>query len=106
MKLNAIFLFVLIAFIEFTWCRPRYIAIPIEDVEFLEMSTVSKPQFRIPREGQLHAVQDFPQEQTPRDNRYQRQASGGHHDHVDYGAHTGHHGSFGWYAEFPVHKAS
>lgn len=28
-----------------------------------------------------------------------------HHDDetVDFGAHTGEHGSFGWYADFPVH---
>lgn len=25
------------------------------------------------------------------------------HDVVDFGAHTGDHGSFGWYADFPVH---
>lgn len=37
--------------------------------------------------------------------RAQRQSGGGggdHHDVVDYGAHTGHHGAFGWYADFPV----
>lgn len=26
-----------------------------------------------------------------------------HSDVVDFGAHTGDHGSFGWYADFPVH---
>lgn len=36
--------------------------------------------------------------------RVQRQAGGDHHhDVVDFGAHTGHHGAFGWYADFPVH---
>ncbi|CAH1375978.1 uncharacterized protein [Tenebrio molitor] len=36
--------------------------------------------------------------------RAQRQAGGGHHhDSVDFGAHKGEHGSFGWYADFPVH---
>ncbi|KAL3274057.1 hypothetical protein HHI36_015476 [Cryptolaemus montrouzieri] len=36
--------------------------------------------------------------------RTQRQAGGhDHHDAVDFGAHKGDHGSFGWYADFPVH---
>ena len=39
-------------------------------------------------------------------NRYERQSGGGgggeDHEYVDYGAHTGHHGAFGWYADFPV----
>ncbi|KAL1497624.1 hypothetical protein ABEB36_008553 [Hypothenemus hampei] len=26
-----------------------------------------------------------------------------HHDAVDFGAHTGEHGSFGWHAHYPVH---
>lgn len=39
-------------------------------------------------------------------SRVQRQAGGGgHHDVVDFGAHTGHHGAFGWYADFPVHSS-
>lgn len=47
-------------------------------------------------------VRDAPSEFAARP---QRQAGGGggdHHDVVDYGAHTGHHGAFGWYADFPV----
>ncbi|XP_017782497.1 PREDICTED: uncharacterized protein LOC108566896 [Nicrophorus vespilloides] len=38
--------------------------------------------------------------------RSQRQASGDssdHHDVVDFGAHTGDHGAFGWHADFPVY---
>uniref|UniRef100_A0A8D8X7V1 Uncharacterized protein n=1 Tax=Cacopsylla melanoneura TaxID=428564 RepID=A0A8D8X7V1_9HEMI len=29
---------------------------------------------------------------------------GGQDSYVDFGAHTGQHGSFGWYADFPAHK--
>lgn len=32
------------------------------------------------------------------------QANFNPHEYVDYGAHTGHHGAFGWYADFPVHQ--
>lgn len=44
------------------------------------------------------------QVQNPSSTRAQRQAAAGsHHDAVDFGAHTGDHGAFGWYADFPVH---
>lgn len=40
----------------------------------------------------------------PSNIRTQRQTGGhGHHDVVDFGAHTGDHGAFGWYADLPVH---
>lgn len=45
-----------------------------------------------------HQVQDLS------NIRPQRQAGGhDHHDVVDFGAHTGDHGAFGWYADYPVH---
>lgn len=45
-------------------------------------------------EDQLH---------DPSKIRAQRQTGGHqHHDVVDFGAHTGDHGAFGWYADFPV----
>lgn len=44
------------------------------------------------------------QVQDPSNIRAQRQAGGHHHhDVVDFGAHTGDHGAFGWYADYPVH---
>lgn len=44
------------------------------------------------------------QVQDPTNIRAQRQAGGhNHHDVVDFGAHTGDHGAFGWYADYPVH---
>ncbi|XP_074027634.1 uncharacterized protein [Leptinotarsa decemlineata] len=52
-----------------------------------------------------HPVGVEDQVQNPGFVRAQRQAGGGghHHDVVDFGAHTGDHGAFGWYADFPVH---
>ncbi|KAL1464774.1 hypothetical protein WDU94_004392 [Cyamophila willieti] len=39
------------------------------------------------------------------ETRLQRQSGGsGQDSYVDFGAHTGQHGSFGWYADFPAHK--
>lgn len=46
----------------------------------------------------------YPIDQDDQATRQQRQAGGGdHHDVVDFGAHTGDHGAFGWYADFPVY---
>ncbi|KAG5873246.1 hypothetical protein JTB14_009551 [Gonioctena quinquepunctata] len=53
-----------------------------------------------------HPVDTERQVHNPGFVRAQRQAGGGgghHHDSVDFGAHTGDHGAFGWYADFPVH---
>jgi len=45
----------------------------------------------------------------PADNseasRQQRHADDDHQDIVDFGAHTGEKGSFGWYADYPVPAA-
>lgn len=52
--------------------------------------------------GQHHA--DDHEEESSRLERHVD--DGHHHDHdvVDFGAHTGDHGAFGWYADFPVHS--
>jgi hypothetical protein len=85
--------------------RPRFIAIPLDDVEFVEVADFSAPLIRVARQAsfQPHEAENDAEES----GRFQRGAHGGGgdgHDYVDYGAHTGHHGAFGWYADFPVHK--
>ncbi|KAJ9581822.1 hypothetical protein L9F63_003891 [Diploptera punctata] len=83
--------------------RPRYIAIPLEDVQFIEVADYSSPLVRVTRQAGFQA-RDSDDEDS---SRFQRGAHGGGgdgHDYVDYGAHTGHHGAFGWYADFPVLK--
>lgn len=77
--------------------KPRYIAIPLEDVQFVDVSESHVPLIRMPR----RAIHD---QITEQDGRIERQAHHDAHDYVDYGAHTGHHGAFGWYADFPVLK--
>lgn len=96
--------------------RPRFIAIPIEDVEFVEVSSpyrqhdYHRPLVRVVRRA-VHPYQQTPaeryEEPTPADtNRFERGAyggdGGGGHDYVDYGAYTGGHGAFGWYTDHPV----
>ncbi|XP_049771719.1 uncharacterized protein LOC126148531 [Schistocerca cancellata] len=86
---------------------PRFLAIPLDgeaDIALLEEAGAAA---RAPR-----AAPALPEEAA----RVERGAhhhlggggggggDGGHHhgDYVDFGAHTGHHGAFGWYADFPV----
>ncbi|XP_067003156.1 uncharacterized protein [Anabrus simplex] len=83
--------------------RPRFLAIPLEDIELVEVADFgSAPLVRVARQ--------VAKELEDRDGgRFERGAhhgggGGDGHDYVDYGAHTGHHGAFGWYADFPVHK--
>ena len=84
--------------------RPRYIAIPLDDVQFIEVADYSTPLVRAPRQAGFH--QREAEADGEESSRFQRGTHGGDgHDYVDYGAHTGHHGAFGWYADFPVHKA-
>lgn len=70
---------------------PSYVLVPLEDYEVMSGRRV-----RVTRQAW---DKDQAQEQ---DGRVERQAQGHHGEHVDYGAHTGHHGAFGWYADFPV----
>lgn len=56
-----------------------------------------------PNQDQYETFSDQDNEENA--PRIQRQSGGGdHHDVVDFGAHTGDHGAFGWYADFPVHS--
>lgn len=72
----------LVAVILTVEAHPMYQQIPVVQI----------PLLRMVRSADLDAA------------RVQRQAGGEHHhDVVDFGAHTGHHGAFGWYADFPVH---
>ncbi|PSN31643.1 hypothetical protein C0J52_20490 [Blattella germanica] len=102
---------VCMAILAIVSARPRYIAIPLDDVQFIEVADFSTPLVRVSRQAAFQrSATDVEAEET---GRFQRGIHGGGgggggggdgHDYVDYGAHTGHHGAFGWYADFPVHK--
>ncbi|RZF43770.1 hypothetical protein LSTR_LSTR009193 [Laodelphax striatellus] len=79
--------------------KPRFIAIPLEDVQLVEVEDLPGSSLvRVPR--QIKSA-DQSADLSADASRPQRQAHD-HHQYVDFGAHTGHHGSFGWYADFPV----
>merc|ERR1719400_381462 len=78
--------------------RPRYLVIPIEDVQFIapaQRRDDGIPAFSIPAE--IRQAEDAI---TAGSNNY---AHGSHGpDYVDYGAYTGGYGAFGWYSDHPV----
>lgn len=102
---------VCVAFFAIASARPRFIAIPLDDVQFVEVADFSAPLIRVARQAGFQSRDaEIDAEESAR---VQRGAHGGDghghghghgHDYVDYGAHTGHHGAFGWYADFPVLK--
>merc|ERR1719220_1253812 len=101
---------VLAALVAVSSARPRFLVIPLEDVEFEGGMMPRLPVYRMPAglARQARAAQDedsyqsapyvpYADDAQPRD----AQASAGP-DHVDYGAYTGGYGAFGWYTDHPV----
>merc|ERR1719260_468884 len=82
---------------------PRYLVIPIEDVDFGN-SNLRLPVYRMPAglARQARAYQEPNFDAAPAaSNAYAAPAAAGP-DHVDYGAYTGGYGAFGWYTDHPV----
>ena len=86
---------------------PRYIVLPIEDVDLSALAGQSLPVYRMPAGlvRQARQVQDedeFGDSRTSGSNSYSSPAGASGPDHVDYGAYTGGYGAFGWYTDHPV----
>merc|ERR1712012_648067 len=96
---------------------PRYLVIPIEDVDMSSLAGASIPVFRMP--GLARQARQVEEEDSYQVAPYvpgqDSQASGSEAygaphsapahagpDHVDYGAYTGGYGAFGWYTDHPV----
>ena len=96
---------------------PRYIMIPIEDVDMSAFNGQYLPMLRMPglarqaRQVELDDPRQGPQYVEVEDS--QPAGSEGYGapphaaapagpDHVDYGAYTGGYGAFGWYTDHPV----
>ncbi len=75
-------------------------------MDFLENSNM--PVIRTPRHLPASKTQKmtgyFQGQPEAQSSSHFEQANFNPQAYVDYGAHTGHHGAFGWYADFPVHK--
>ena len=95
---------------------PRYIVLPIEDVDLSALVGQTLPVYRMPglmrRARQVDEEQDSFQHgplrrdsQAAGSNAYGAPHAAPAHagpDHVDYGAYTGGYGAFGWYTDHPV----
>merc|ERR1712026_498452 len=96
---------------------PRYLVIPIEDVDMSSLAGASIPVFRMP--GLARQARQVEEEDSyqvaPQPYSQDSQASGSEAygaphsapahagpDHVDYGAYTGGYRAFGWYTDHPV----
>lgn len=88
--------------------RSKYIAIPLDNLQLFEVPEQDRyvaPMIRVPRHvlGNKPKYNYIPQPQAEASSQFE-QANFSPQEYVDYGAHTGHHGAFGWYADFPVQK--
>merc|ERR1711992_102911 len=101
---------------------PRYIVLPIEDVDLSALVGQTLPVYRMPGlmrqarqvEDELDSFRTPPQmvpqalrrdSETAASNAYAAPHAAPAHagpDHVDYGAYTGGYGAFGWYTDHPV----
>ena len=70
----------------------RYEAIPVEEI--IDMAALER--IRLPREVEAVGILRGPREVSP--------TSAEPKEYVDFGAHTGARGSYGWYADYPVRK--
>lgn len=83
----------------------RYIAIPIEGIDVIELNPISPPSSRLPRETETYvpvAVSNIHPDSI--ENPVQRTERSSAHilDYVDFGAHTGANGAYTWYADYPA----
>ncbi|XP_048513031.1 uncharacterized protein LOC105692529 [Athalia rosae] len=87
----------------FVAARPRYLAIPLDDVEIIELSSLP----RVSRHAESFipvAVATVHAEEVEPSPRIERSTATHFMDFVDFGGHTGENGAFGWYADFPAHQ--
>ena len=97
---------------------PRYLVIPVEDVDFSNFAGRTLPVVRMPGlmrqarqvEDELDSFQMAPSalrrdSEAAGSNAYGAPPAAPAHagpDHVDYGAYTGGYGAFGWHTDHPV----
>merc|ERR1719367_1066499 len=98
---------ILAALVAVCAARPRFLVIPLEDVEFDGLARQARAA-QDEDSYQSAPYADAPYDAQPRDaqasgsNAYSAPAPHAGPDHVDYGAYTGGYGAFGWYTDHPV----
>merc|ERR1712054_677097 len=103
-KINMKVFIALAAVLAVSYGRPRYLVIPLEDVDFGNSAAVqSFPVYRMPelaRQARAAQQEEDSYQIAPVQSPYDAPDAGP--DHVDYGAYTGGYGAFGWYTDHPV----
>ncbi|XP_015596708.1 uncharacterized protein LOC107268442 [Cephus cinctus] len=87
---------------------PRYLAIPIDEVNIIELSPILPASPRIARQADEYIVpvtvsksnHEENENLVPRPERSTTRIL----DYIDFGGHTGVNGAFGWYADYPAHN--
>ncbi|XP_076239198.1 uncharacterized protein LOC143182211 [Calliopsis andreniformis] len=81
----------------------RYIAIPVDGVDVIELSPITPALPRITRqaEGPIPLALPSIRQDGPEGSRLERSTP--ILDYVDFGGHTGSNGAFSWYADYPAH---
>ncbi|KAG7208624.1 hypothetical protein KM043_014831 [Ampulex compressa] len=82
----------------------RYIAIPVDGIDVIELNPIAPPAPRISRQTEAYVPvaipgvhhEDLESQRTDRSTAHIL-------DYVDFGGHTGTNGAFSWYADYPAH---
>ncbi|XP_066589117.1 uncharacterized protein [Prorops nasuta] len=85
----------------------RYIAIPIDGLDVLELNQMTSPAAtfpRNPRQTETYIPIAVHQEEVESLPRPERSTTTHILDYVDFGGHTGSNGAFSWYADYPAHR--
>merc|ERR1719458_1466822 len=97
---------ILAALVAVSAGRPRFLVIPLEDVEFQGLARQARAaQDEDSYQSAPYADAPYAQErdaQASGSNAYAAPHAAAGPDHVDYGAYTGGYGAFGWYTDHPV----
>ncbi|KAK1120859.1 hypothetical protein K0M31_011060 [Melipona bicolor] len=83
----------------------RYIAIPVDGIDVIELSPMAPATARIARQTEAYVPVAVPSV-THEELRSPRLERSNAHilDYVDFGGQTGSNGAFSWYADYPAHR--
>ena len=83
---------------------PRYIAIPIDGIDVIELNPIAPPSPRLPRQTEAYvpvAVSNIHPDSIENPDQRPERSTAHILDYVDFGAHTGANGAYSWYADYP-----
>ncbi|XP_011302334.1 uncharacterized protein [Fopius arisanus] len=101
LNMNNLCVLLLVTGVSMAAAGTRYIAIPIDGIDVIEVNPILPPAPRYPRQTEAYLVsnQQETESQVPRIERSTAQIL----DYVDFGAQTGMNGAYSWYTDYPAH---